>query len=135
MTATRCWVPAPDYPLWIMAVTLAGGKAVHYRCDEDSASQSGPGRSGSKVSERTRGLVVINPNNPTGAVYERAMVKPGAFATRHDLVLFAEDEIYDRILYDGAVHIPPSEAEETLVPTFSGGPFQGITAPQAFCTG
>ena len=114
-------VPAPDYPLWTAAVTLAGGKAVHYRCDEDSAWHPDLEDLESKVSERTRGLVVINPNNPTGAVYERAMVEAlGAFATRHDLVLFA-DEIYDRILYDGAVHIPlASVAEEALVLTFGG---------------
>jgi alanine-synthesizing transaminase len=76
---------------------------------------------GSKVSERTRGLVVINPNNPTGAVYEAAMVKALAdFAGQHGLVLFA-DEIYDRILYDGAVHVPlASVTEETLVLTFGG---------------
>ena len=114
-------VPAPDYPLWTAAVTLAGGKAVHYRCDEGSAWHPDLEDLESKVSERTRGLVVINPNNPTGAVYERAMVEAlGAFATRHDLVLFA-DEIYDRILYDGAVHIPlASVAEEALVLTFGG---------------
>lgn len=97
-------VPAPDYPLWTAVVTLAGGKAVHYRCDESAGWLPDLDDLASKVGPRTRAMVVINPNNPTGAVYPRehlaAMLD---IARRHQLMVFS-DEIYDKILYDDAVH-------------------------------
>ncbi len=114
-------VPAPDYPLWTAAITLAGGKAVHYRCDEDNGWQPDLEDIASKVSDRTRGIVVINPNNPTGAVYSETVLKQLiAVAEQHDLVLFA-DEIYDQILYEDAVHIPlASLTTRALCVTFNG---------------
>ena len=99
-------IPMPDYPLWTAVVTLAGGKPVHYRCDE--ASDWNPDLSDirSKVTSRTRAIVVINPNNPTGAVYERDVLQGiAAIAAEHDLIVYA-DEIYSRITYDGAQYIP-----------------------------
>ncbi|MCV6603720.1 MAG: pyridoxal phosphate-dependent aminotransferase [Porticoccaceae bacterium] len=99
-------VPAPDYPLWTAAVTLAGGKAVHYLCDENNGWQPDIDDIRGKVSDRTRGIVVINPNNPTGAVYSEGVLRElAAFARQQGLILFA-DEIYDQIIYDDAVHIP-----------------------------
>ncbi len=97
-------VPAPDYPLWTAAVVLAGGTPVHYICDEQSEWQPDTPDIRKKISPRTKGIVVINPNNPTGAVYDRdtleAIVR---IAAENELIIFS-DEIYDRILYDGAVH-------------------------------
>src|SRR5581483_5970202 len=97
-------IPAPDYPLWTAVTSLSGGRAVHYRCDEQAGWLPDLDDLASKVSDRTKALVVINPNNPTGAVYPREMLAALAeFARQHDLVLFA-DEIYDKILYDDATH-------------------------------
>lgn len=114
-------IPAPDYPLWTAAVRLAGGVPVHYLCDENSGWQPDLQDIKSKVSHRTKGLVVINPNNPTGAVYEPEMLKSLAnIASANNLVLFA-DEIYDKILYDGAAHTPmASITNDALVVTFNG---------------
>ena len=114
-------IPAPDYPLWTAAVRLAGGTPVHYLCDEQSDWQPDLEDIKAKVSPRTKGLVVINPNNPTGAVYETDMLKSLAdIAAKNNLVLFA-DEIYDKILYDGAVHTPmASVTDEALVVSFNG---------------
>ncbi len=114
-------VPAPDYPLWTAAITLAGGKAVHYRCDEQSDWIPDIGDLRRKVTSRTRAIVVINPNNPTGAVYPRDVLEQVvAIAHSHDLVLFA-DEIYDRILYDDAVHVPLATlTDDLLVISFNG---------------
>ena len=114
-------IPAPDYPLWTAAARLAGGVPVHYLCDEKSDWQPDLNDLKSKVSARTKGLVVINPNNPTGAVYEPEILKSiAAIASSNNLVLFA-DEIYDKILYDGAVHTPvASTTEDVLVVTFNG---------------
>ena len=114
-------VPAPDYPLWTAAVRLAGGKPVHYLCDEQSDWQPDLDDVRNKVGPRTKGLVVINPNNPTGAVYEPELLKSLAdIASSNNLVLFA-DEIYDKILYDGAVHTPmASVTDDVLVVTFNG---------------
>ncbi|MDR1506953.1 MAG: pyridoxal phosphate-dependent aminotransferase [Treponema sp.] len=99
-------IPMPDYPLWTAAVTLAGGKAVHYRCDEESDWNPDLNDMRSRVSDRTKAIVLINPNNPTGAVYERDVLEGiAALAAEKGLLVFS-DEIYDRILYDGAVHIP-----------------------------
>jgi alanine-synthesizing transaminase len=114
-------VPAPDYPLWTAAVTLSGGRPVHYRCDEQAGWDPDLDDLRAKLTPRTRGIVVINPNNPTGAVYSREVLKEIAnLASEHGLVLFA-DEIYDKILYDDAVHVPlASLTEDTLVLTFGG---------------
>ncbi len=114
-------IPAPDYPLWTAAVTLAGGRPVHYRCDEQADWAPDIAAIRRLITPRTRALVVINPNNPTGAVYPRAVLDElVAIAREHDLVLFA-DEIYDKILYDGAVHVPlASLSEDLLTLTFGG---------------
>ena len=99
-------IPMPDYPLWTAVVTLAGGKPVHYRCDEASDWNPDLFDIRSKVTDRTVAVVVINPNNPTGAVYDREILEGiAAIAGEHDLIVFA-DEIYSRITYDGAGYIP-----------------------------
>jgi alanine-synthesizing transaminase len=114
-------VPAPDYPLWTAAVNLSGGTAVHYHCDESAGWQPDLEDIRSKITARTRAIVVINPNNPTGAVYEEAVLRDILEVARsRDLVVFA-DEIYDKILYDGARHIPmASLAEDLLIVTLNG---------------
>lgn len=114
-------VPAPDYPLWTAAINLSGGKPVHYRCDEQADWNPDIDDIRRKVTPRTRAIVVINPNNPTGAVYSRAMLEEIIeIARTHDLVVFA-DEIYDKILYDGAVHTPlASLADDILCITLNG---------------
>lgn len=97
-------IPAPDYPLWTAAVSLSGGKAVHYLCDEQADWYPDIDDIRSKITPNTRAIVVINPNNPTGAVYSRDMLEQLAQVAReHDLIMFA-DEIYDKILYDGVEH-------------------------------
>lgn len=114
-------IPAPDYPLWTAAVRLAGGVPVHYLCDEENEWQPNLDDIRGKLSPRTKGLVVINPNNPTGAVYDVDMLKSlAAIASEKNLVLFA-DEIYDKILYEDAVHTPmASITQDVLVVTFNG---------------
>jgi alanine-synthesizing transaminase len=114
-------VPAPDYPLWTAMVTLCGGKAVHYLCDEESAWLPDLEHMASCISPRTRALVVISPNNPTGAVYPRPTLEALAeLARRHDLIIFS-DEIYDKILYEGAEHTPMAVvAPDRLCLTFGG---------------
>lgn len=98
-------IPMPDYPLWTAAVNLSGGTAIHYRCDEDNGWYPDIADMESKITANTRGIVVINPNNPTGAVYPRHILEQiVALARKYDLVLFA-DEIYDRIVYDDAEHV------------------------------
>jgi alanine-synthesizing transaminase len=97
-------IPAPDYPLWTAVTSLAGGKAVHYICDEESDWMPDLDDMRKKITDRTRAVVIINPNNPTGAVYSRELLEGVLdLARRHNLLVFA-DEIYDKILYDGAVH-------------------------------
>ena len=97
-------IPAPDYPLWTAATALAGGKAVHYLCDETAGWQPDLADMAAKITPRTKAIVVINPNNPTGAVYSDHTLKAiVALAREHELVLMA-DEIYDKILYDDATH-------------------------------
>ncbi len=97
-------VPAPDYPLWTAAVSLSGGKPVHYLCDEDKDWQPDLEDIRAKITERTKALVVINPNNPTGAVYSKAMLlELLRIAREHQLIVFA-DEIYDKTLFDGVTH-------------------------------
>ena len=115
-------VPAPDYPLWTGAVTLAGGTAVHYRCDEHDGWNPDVADVESRLTERTRALVIINPNNPTGAVYDKQTVAALVdIARRNQLVVFA-DEIYEKIVYDGAVHHHAAVAagDDVLCLTFSG---------------
>jgi alanine-synthesizing transaminase len=114
-------VPAPDYPLWTASVTLAGGKAVHYLCDEAQDWQPDIEDIASKITPNTKGIVVINPNNPTGAVYGEEVLKQIVeLARKHDLIIYA-DEIYDRILYDEAEHIPlGSLATDVLCITLNG---------------
>ncbi|AEV87632.1 aminotransferase AlaT [Actinoplanes sp. SE50] len=97
-------VPSPDYPLWTGAVNLCGGRAVHYRCDESAGWEPDLEHLAARITDRTRALVVINPNNPTGAVYSpETLLAMIELARRHGLMIFA-DEIYDKIVYDGAVH-------------------------------
>jgi len=115
-------IPAPDYPLWTGAVTLSGGTPVHYRCDEDNDWMPDLEDIESKITENTHALVIINPNNPTGAVYSKKMVAALVdIARRHQLVVFA-DEIYEKILFDDAVHHHAAAAagHDVLCLTFSG---------------
>ena len=98
-------IPAPDYPLWTASTSLAGGTPVHYLCDETQGWQPDIADMESKITDRTKALVVINPNNPTGAVYSREVLEQIVdLARKHQLLLLA-DEIYDKILYDDAEHI------------------------------
>ena len=115
-------VPAPDYPLWTGAVTLAGGTAVHYRCDEDNGWNPDLADIEAKITENTHAIVIINPNNPTGAVYSEDIVKGLIdIARRHDLVVMA-DEIYEKILFEDAVHHHAATyaGNDVLCLTFSG---------------
>ena len=114
-------IPAPDYPLWTAATNLSGGRAVHYRCDEDNGWFPDVADIEAKITDRTRALVVINPNNPTGAVYSRESLQQLVeVARRHDLVVMA-DEIYDKILYDEAEHTSiASLADDVLFVTMNG---------------
>ena len=114
-------LPMPDYPLWTAAVTLAGGRAVHYLCDESAGWNPDLDDIRSKVSPKTRAIVIINPNNPTGAVYERPVLEGIAqIAREHELIVYA-DEIYSRITYDDAEHIPMSTiAPDILTISFDG---------------
>ncbi|MDK2905482.1 MAG: alanine-synthesizing transaminase, partial [Eubacteriaceae bacterium] len=99
-------IPSPDYPLWSAAVNLAGGKAVFYTCDEESDWYPDLKDMESKINSNTKGIVVINPNNPTGALYPPEILEGIVkLAVENDLIIYA-DEIYDRILYDDLVHIP-----------------------------
>lgn len=114
-------LPAPDYPLWTATVRLAGGVPVYYRCDESAGWQPDLDDIRAKTGKRTRGIVVINPNNPTGAVYSREVLEGITdWARRRDLVQFA-DEIYAKIVYDDAVHHPLAAlSEDVLTVTFNG---------------
>jgi alanine-synthesizing transaminase len=114
-------VPAPDYPLWTAAVNLAGGKARHYLCDEQSDWFPDIADIKSKITDKTRGIVVINPNNPTGAVYSQALLEQIVqLAREHNLIIFA-DEIYSKILYDDAEFIPMGRvAQDVLCVSFNG---------------
>jgi alanine-synthesizing transaminase len=114
-------VPSPDYPLWTAAITLTGGKAVHYTCDEESGWNPDLADIESKVTANTKAIIVINPNNPTGAVYDRAVLEGIArIAREHDLIVYA-DEIYEKIVYDGVRHIPMASIDgEILTISFNG---------------
>jgi alanine-synthesizing transaminase len=114
-------IPAPDYPLWTACVSLAGGKAVHYRCDEQNHWWPDVSDLADKVTPRTKAIVVINPNNPTGAVYPESVLQEIVeVARKHGLMILA-DEIYDKILYDDAVHHHVAAmAPDLLTITFNG---------------
>lgn len=114
-------IPAPDYPLWTACATLAGGKVVHYLCDEQSDWNPDLQDMESKITDRTKALVIINPNNPTGAVYPKEILEQIVEITRrHQLIIFS-DEIYDRLLMDGCTHTSiASLAPDLFCVTFSG---------------
>ncbi|HPX38012.1 MAG TPA: pyridoxal phosphate-dependent aminotransferase [Mycobacterium sp.] len=114
-------IPAPDYPLWTAATALAGGTPVHYLCDETNDWQPDLADLESKITPKTKAMVVINPNNPTGAVYSRETLRQMAeLARKHELLLLA-DEIYDKILYDDAEHVSlATVAPDVLCLTFNG---------------
>ena len=114
-------LPAPDYPLWTAAVSLSSGTPVHYRCDEQADWFPDIDDIKSKITSRTRAIVLINPNNPTGAVYSKALLEDiVALAQEHGLVIFS-DEIYDKILYDGHQHTCiASLTDDVFVVTLSG---------------
>ena len=108
-------VPAPDYPLWTAAVLLAGGTPVHYRCDETADWYPDLQNIQTKTTSRTKAIVVINPNNPTGTVYDRSLLIALAdWARQRDLVVFA-DEIYSKVLYDDAQYIPMGSIDEDVL--------------------
>lgn len=114
-------VPAPDYPLWTASVTLAGGTAVHYTCDEKQDWYPDIEDMKKKVTDKTKAIVVINPNNPTGALYPKEILEQIVqIAREHELILFA-DEIYDRLVFDGLEHIAlASLAPDLLTVSFNG---------------
>ncbi|WP_163938465.1 pyridoxal phosphate-dependent aminotransferase [Paraferrimonas sp. SM1919] len=114
-------IPAPDYPLWTAATHLSGGKAVHYICDEQNDWLPDIKDIKTKITPRTRGILLINPNNPTGAVYPEALIlEVIELCRQHNLILFS-DEIYDKILYDQAKHIPSASlSDDILTVTFNG---------------
>lgn len=114
-------IPAPDYPLWTAAATLAGGNAVHYICDEQSDWNPDIEDMRKKITDKTKGIVVINPNNPTGALYPKEILeKIVELAREHELILFS-DEIYDRLVMDDLKHISiASLAPDLCVVTFNG---------------
>ncbi len=113
-------LPAPDYPLWTAAASLSGGTPVHYLCDESKGWMPDMDDIRRKITPRTKGIVVINPNNPTGALYSRELLEQiVALAREHQLVIFA-DEVYDKVLYDDVVHTPlASLSEDVLTLTFN----------------
>ena len=140
-------IPAPDYPLWTAATSLAGGTPVHYRSDEEADWAPSIEDIRAKVTPRTKALVVINPNNPTGAVYSREVLAQLADVAREHSLLLLADEIYDRILFDDAVHTPIAAlADDLLVITFNGlsktyrvagyrAGWLAITGPKTHATG
>ena len=113
-------LPAPDYPLWTAAVSLSGATPVHYMCDENNGWMPSVDDIKSKINKNTKGIVVINPNNPTGALYSTELLQQiVALAREHGLVVFA-DEVYDKVLYDGVKHTPiGSLSEDVLTLTFN----------------
>ncbi|AZQ84174.1 pyridoxal phosphate-dependent aminotransferase [Colwellia sp. Arc7-635] len=114
-------IPAPDYPLWTAAVALSGGEPVHYRCDDENHWYPDLNDMASKITPQTKAIVLINPNNPTGAVYsEEVLLGIIELARQHNLIIFS-DEIYDKILYDQAQHIPTARlANDVLIITMGG---------------
>ena len=120
-TGDEVLIPSPDYPLWTACTNLAGGKAVHYICDEESDWYPDPADIESKITPKTKAIVIINPNNPTGALYPRELLeKIVDIARRHELIIFS-DEIYDRLVMDGLEHISTASlAPDLFCVTFSG---------------
>ncbi|MBH85589.1 pyridoxal phosphate-dependent aminotransferase [Marinobacter sp. BGYM27] len=120
-TGDEVLVPAPDYPLWTAAVTLSSGKPVHYHCDEEQDWFPDIDDIKSKITSRTRAIVLINPNNPTGAVYSTELLEQVIeLARQHNLIVLS-DEIYDKILYDGVKHVSTASlADDVLFFTFNG---------------
>lgn len=115
-------IPSPDYPLWTASVALSGGNPVHYRCDEENHWYPDIEDIKSKITPRTKGIVIINPNNPTGAVYPREVLQQVAdLAHEYNLIVFS-DEIYEKITYDGVEAIPMATVtgDDVLCLTFSG---------------
>ena len=114
-------VPSPDFPLWTAAVNLSGGTAVHYICDEESLWYPDIDDIKSKITANTKGIVIINPNNPTGATYPAELLKEIVeIARQHNLIVFS-DEIYDKILYDDTIHVSTASlADDILFVTFNG---------------
>lgn len=114
-------IPAPDYPLWTACATLAGGKAVHYICDEQADWYPDLDDIRRKITDRTKGIVIINPNNPTGALYPRELLQQIVeIAREHQLIIFS-DEIYDRLVMDGEEHVSiASLAPDLFCVTYSG---------------
>ena len=114
-------IPAPDYPLWTASVSLSGGKPVHYLCDEQSDWYPDLEDMENKITDRTRGIVIINPNNPTGSLYPQDILEAIIeLARQHKLIIFS-DEIYDKIIYNGAEHISTASlADDVLFVTFNG---------------
>lgn len=128
-------IPAPDYPLWTAAATLSGGYVRHYLCDEAAGWQPDIADIKSKITNKTKALVIINPNNPTGAVYSEAILKELVdLAEKHGLLLFS-DEIYDKILYDGAKHIPTATLTEGRVPCVTFGGLSKVYRTAGFRSG
>jgi alanine-synthesizing transaminase len=113
-------LPSPDYPLWTAAASLSGGTPVHYHCDEANGWMPDLADIRAKVTPRTKGIVVINPNNPTGALYADELLQGiVAIAREHGLVIFA-DEVYDKVLYDGVKHTPMATlSQDVLTLTFN----------------
>ncbi len=120
-TGDEVLIPSPDYPLWTAAVTLSGGSPVHYICDENADWFPDVKDIEKKITDNTKGIVIINPNNPTGSVYSRELLEEIVeLARKHSLIIFS-DEIYDKIVYDGAVHISPASlADDVFFVTFNG---------------
>ena len=114
-------IPAPDYPLWTGASSLAGATAVHYMCDEQQDWYPDIADIRAKISDRTRAIVIINPNNPTGSVYPTEILEQILEIAREHRLIVLSDEIYDKILYDGTVHTSiASLADDVLCVTFNG---------------
>jgi len=120
-TGDEVLIPAPDYPLWTAAVTLAGGTPRHYLCDENNGWMPDLADMRRKITPNTRAIVIINPNNPTGALYSDELLREVVeIARKHNLIIFA-DEIYDKMLYDGATHTSiASLANDVLFLTLNG---------------
>ncbi len=114
-------LPAPDYPLWTAAVSLSGGHPVHYRCDDKKYWYPDIDDISNKITENTKAIVLINPNNPTGAVYPKeVLLGIIELARKHNLIIFS-DEIYDKVLYDGAKHIPTASLSDDVLTVTMGG--------------
>jgi alanine-synthesizing transaminase len=122
-------IPAPDYPLWTAAVSLGGGTPVHYLCDEANGWMPDLADIESKITPATKAIVIINPNNPTGAVYSRELLEGVAELARREGLLILSDEIYDRILYDGAEHVSIAP----LVPDLPSLTFSGLSKAYRVC--